>query len=100
MGPFVGGTYTGMLIVEGVLLLLINVNLLLLLVLLLSIEMLMGSLLFEISGLRDAIYSLLAVLLSLTSHAHVHFLSRIRSLLLGNHICNHSGFCEIGCFAT
>jgi hypothetical protein len=85
-----------MLIMEGVLLLLVNVNLLhpfwwgsklLLLLSLLNI--------FKICRLWYAVNSLICLLLPLATHTHVHFLSRLRSLLLRYEISNHSSLIEI-----
>lgn len=77
-----------------ILLLLFNVKLLLL-----CIEMLLLSLLIlKVCRLRNAINSL-AILLPLTSHAHVHFVSRIGSLLLYQ-ICDHTSLRQIGCLST
>jgi hypothetical protein len=80
---------------ERVLLLLVNVYLLYLFRL--GTKLLLLSLLhiFKIGWLRYAINSLVSLLLPLTSHTHVHFLSRVRSLLLRYKVSNHSSLIKI-----
>ena len=88
---------------ERVLLLLVNVSLLYLFLLGSKLLLLLSLLnIFKIGWLRYAIHSLISLLLllPLTSHAHAHFLSRVRSLLLRNEIRNHSSLIEISLLFT